>query len=201
MSQMGTHSPTILNVPQEDLPTSAIAGTYQTADFSNFFAIISAERFYQEGYDSILTVLIAHVIEQESPILEELLVHRIARAHGFQKSGRLIRERVVALAETNHHAKHEPSGGRFFWPDRESPLKWNQYRIPASNDHFRKIEEIPLAELRAASLASSGPDLPVEIARLFGILRLAAGGRARLEGMLGTTSDSKDDCPAPDANL
>ena len=198
---IGALAHTILDVPSEGLPTSAIAGIYQMADFSNFFAIISAERFYQEGYDSTLTDLIAHVIEQESPILEELLVHRIARAHGFQKSGRLIRERVVALAETNHFAKHEPSGGRFFWPDSETPLNWNQYRIPASNDHFRKIEEIPLAELRAASLASRGADLPVEIARLFGILRLAAGGRARLEGMLGTASDSKDDGLDSDANL
>lgn len=178
---------TVSSQPPEIPPSAGVAGVYKFADFSDFHAIIYPDRFHDQGYDRTLEDLICHVIEQESPILEDLLVHRIARAHGFQKSGRLIRERVVALAEKNHHAELDPLGGRFFWPDSESPRKWNQYRIPASTDHFRKIEEIPLAELRAASLASRGTDLPVEIARLFGILRLSASSRERLDAMLKLT--------------
>ncbi len=183
--------------PQDPIPsavTTVVAGIYKIADFSEFHAIIYPERFHDAGYDSTLTDLIAHVIEHESPILEDLLVHRIARAHGFQKSGRLIRERVVALAEVNHFAEHEPlGGGRFFWPDNETLQTWSHYRVPASDDHFRKIEEIPLSELRAAAAASRGTDLPVEIARLFGVLRLAAGGRARLEAMLAQGSGVPDE--------
>ena len=61
---------------------------------------------------------------------------------------------------------------------------WNQYRIPATEEHLRKIEEISFEELRAASLAIKGQDLPVEMARLFGIRRLSALNRERLQAVL-----------------
>lgn len=164
---------------------TSVAGVYKATDFSNLLAIIYPDRFHDQGYDSTLADLIGHVIEQESPIMEDLLVNRIARAHGFQKSGNRIRERVLDMAKRNHFSESEPSGCRFFWLNSQAPALWRQYRIPASGDHFRRIEEIPIHELRAASLACKGSDLPVEVARMFGVLRLAAGGRARLEEILG----------------
>lgn len=182
--QNGTLSPTILDVPREGLPSTPIAEIYQMADFSNFLAMISAERFYQEGYDSTLTDLIAHVVVQESPILEELLVHRIARAHGFQKSGRLIRERVLELTERNHHLAEDPLGGRFAWVHKNQVLEWSHYRIPSSEEHARKVEEISYQELRAALCVVIGGDRPVEIGRIFGNRRLSAANRQRLQAMI-----------------
>lgn len=169
--------------PLQTAPAS-IGGVYQATDFSGFHAIIYPDRFHDQGYDATLADFIAHVIYQESPILEDLLVQRISRAQGFQKSGSRIRERIVALAERNCHAEQEQTGGRFFWIDGNAPTQWNQFRVPSSADHLRSIEEIPLRELRAASSGCKGTDLPVEIARQFGILRLSAGGRARIEVML-----------------
>ena len=52
-------------------------------------------------------------------------------------------------------------------------------RLPASDDQIRQIEQIAKAELRATGL-----DDPVEIARLFGIRRLTATARARIEAAL-----------------
>jgi hypothetical protein len=161
--------------------TSAGAVVYQVTDFSGFLAIIYPERFYDHGYDQTLCDLIAHVMIQEAPILEDLLVQRISRAHGFQKAGRLIRERVIALAERSHHLQDDPLGGRFVWHNSDSPGQWSAYRAPTTQADGRKIEEIAFEELRAAALASSGPDLPVEIARKFGVQRVAAASRSRLE--------------------
>lgn len=161
--------------------TSAGAVVYQVTDFSGFLAIIYPERFYDHGYDQTLCDLIAHVMIQEAPILEDLLVQRISRAHGFQKAGRLIWERVIALAGRHHHIQEDPLGGRFVWHNSDSPGQWSAYRVPTTQADGRKIEEIAFEELRAAALASNGPDLPVEIARKFGVQRLVAASRARLE--------------------
>jgi hypothetical protein len=166
------------------LPDTVIFGTYQVTDFSNMAASIHADQFYDESYDSTLKDLIGHVLNQESPILESLLVHRIARAHGFLKSGRIIRERVLEIVDRAFHLRLDPVGGQFIWIDAEASTSWSCYRPPASEDHARKVEEISFEELRAASAVSKGDDLPVEIARLFGIRRLASGGRDRLEATL-----------------
>ena len=182
---------TITDPAPEDslLPTTSqglasIAGVYQVTDFSGFHAIIYPERFYDHGYDATLADLIAHVLADEAPISEELLVRRIARVHGFQQAGRLIKERVVALADRSHHLEEDPLGGRFAWMDINQVSVWSQYRIPCSEEHTRKIEEISYQELRAASLAVTGNDDPVEIGRLFGNKRLSAANRQRLQAMI-----------------
>ena len=169
---------------EEDVP-SASTVVYQVTDFSGFLAFIYPERFYDHGYDQTLCDLIAHVMIQEAPILEDLLVQRISRAH----AGRLIRERVLALAERNHHLQDDPLGGCFVWHNSDSPGQWSAYRVPTTQADGRKIEEIAFEEiafeeLRAAALASNGPDLPVEVARKFGVQRVAAASRVRLETML-----------------
>jgi hypothetical protein len=40
-----------------------------------------------EPYKLTLTRMIEHVIKIEAPIYEDLLIERVARAHGFQRSG------------------------------------------------------------------------------------------------------------------
>ena len=167
-----------------ELPATAIAGVYQITDFTHVGAIVVADRFHDDGYDPTLKDLIAHVLANEAPISEDVLVQRIARLHGFLKAGRRIRERVLDFVEKEHHVRPDPAGGRFVWLNEEAPVQWCSYRLPSSEDHVRKIEEISFEELRAASLASKGDDLPVEIARIFGIRRLAAGSRERIEAVL-----------------
>jgi Protein of unknown function (DUF3320) len=54
-------------------------------------------RFYDGAYSTTLKTMIAHVIDAEGPIFEDVLVDRIARAHGMQRSGNQIRRRVIAL--------------------------------------------------------------------------------------------------------
>jgi len=156
-------------------------GVYQIADLTGFAEAINAARFYDEEYDEVLTGVIGHVLRCEAPILDALLVQRIARAHGFLKAGRLIRERVLELVDRHYHIRPDPSGGNFVWVDKESPDQWFHYRTHDSEETIRRIEEIPLEELRAAALDCPNGDLPVEIARKFGTKRLSASVRDRLE--------------------
>lgn len=150
-------------------------GRYRLTDFAAFADRIDPARFYEPDYGDILRELVAHVVEREGPIAETLLVQRIARAHGFQRAGRVIQVRVGQIAAHRHHIC--PDG--FVWRDADGPGAWTIARYPATEKDVRAVEDIAPAELRAGGSAD-----PVEIARRFGVRRLAAGARARIERAL-----------------
>lgn len=58
----------------------------------------SADRFFEQGYDEVLRRMIEHVVQVEGPVLDAVLARRIARAHGWQRTGARIQERVGQLA-------------------------------------------------------------------------------------------------------
>jgi Protein of unknown function (DUF3320) len=155
----------------------AAEGLYRITDFSAVSAFIDPASFYEADYDDRLVRLAGHVVSSEAPISETLLVQRIARVHNFSRAGRIIRDRVMALVERHHHVEKETGGGRFVWVDAIAPSTWCWARSPASDDDIRQIEEIALAELRIAAQRGG----PVEIARHFGIRRLSASARTRIE--------------------
>lgn len=128
-----------------------------------------------------MAALIAHVLAKEAPILDTLLVQRIARAHGFKRSGRLITDRILELVESNHSLRPDPAGGIFVWENADSLEAWCRYRSPLSENDLRKIEEIASEEIRAASLACSQEDPTLEIARIFGTRRLNEQARERIQ--------------------
>ncbi len=118
----------------------------------------------------------------EAPIRDDLLVERIARAHGFKRSGRLIRERVLSLAAAAFPVvQEEPGGATFVWADPEARHGWNSARSPGTAADVRGIEDIAFEELRAS--LPKGPlseDCLAAAARVFGIRRLTQQARGRL---------------------
>lgn len=149
---------------------------YRRTDFTIHQSVLDPAAFYDPAYAATLIMLIGHVLESEAPIADALLVQRITRAHGFKKAGRIIRERVMALTERHFHV-HDG----FVWMNAEAPSLWNRYRLPATDEDIRQIEEIALPELRAAARASIAQDIPVDVARMFGVRRLGVTARSRIE--------------------
>ncbi len=131
-------------------------------------------------------------MEQEAPILDKVLVDRVARAHGFKRSGRLICERVLDLAERHYHFQPdpEPEHGHFVWLAADDPDRWNIYRVPEREEDVRFIEELAPEEIVAAARSIQTNDAVVEIARVFGIRRLSAAARGRLVRVLGSGAES-----------
>jgi very-short-patch-repair endonuclease len=157
-----------------------LGGDYRLADLSDAGA--RPERFYDQDYSGSLKDMIARVVAAEAPIRDSSLVDRVARAHGFKRSGRQIRDRVMAVARGVAHVEAEPSGGAsFVWPDATAPDAWERARYPYSSADIRPIEDIALPELAASIRACRGAEDPLsDAARRFGIRRVSAAARTRL---------------------
>jgi very-short-patch-repair endonuclease len=156
--------------------------TYRSADVAFLKSSLRPDLFQDASYDATLEDLIRRVLEQEAPMLDSLLVDRVARLHGFKRSGRLIRERVLEIAERHYHFEKDAQldRGDFVWLSPDDAQRWNCYRVPAGDDDVRYIEEIALAELAAAARAERGSDVPGQVAKVFRIKRLSNGARIRI---------------------
>lgn len=163
--------------PAEPVSPVPDDGLYRLTDFTPLAATIDPAVFYDPLYDASLTTLVGHVLNAEAPIAENLLVQRIARAHGFQRAGRIIRDRIMALVERLHYVEAEAGGRRFVWIDATTRASWNRARFPAGEADIRQIEDISIAELRAARAGRDNLD----VARSFGIRRLSTSARARVD--------------------
>jgi hypothetical protein len=166
-------------------------GAYRAASFLPHSELLDPLRFYDPGYDQILEELVAHVVETEAPIAEGILVQRIARAHGFQRSGRVIRDRVMDTVARHHHVVSDEAGQSFVWASPTHRDQWIWFRRPATDQDVRSIEEISMEELRAAGSHVAGEDRAGEVARLFGVRRLSSSARRRLVIALGQESENE----------
>jgi len=158
-------------------------------------AQIDAALFFDAGYEGVLVAMVRHVVEVEGPILDTVLARRIARAHGFARTGARIQERVEQRAAGEFAFTEEDGVGTFYWPKHMEPGSAVQYRPPLEDTAFRGVEEICMQEL--ASLAQqicgqglSGEDALITMARELGLQRLRAASRGRLEAALVASVES-----------
>lgn len=149
---------------------------------------VSAERFYEPAYDEVLKPMIEWVVRHEGPVLDAVLARRIARAHGFQRTGSRIQERVEQLTR-ERFASTEEAAGTFYWPDGTSPNTEVAFRWPCDEDNARSVEEICEPELLSLArwvigVGKSGEAALIAMAREIGLMKLRAASRGRLESVL-----------------
>lgn len=144
-------------------------------------AQFDTSRFFERSYDSELSTMIAGIVETEGPILDEALARRIARLHGWQRTGARITERVTLLAGRNFE-KTKEDVGKFFWPRSLEAGQLVRFR-PGMD---RSIDEICIQEL--VSLAThtlekgrAGEEAIIAMAKAVGLQRLRVPSRRRLE--------------------
>jgi very-short-patch-repair endonuclease len=159
-------------------------GEYRIADLASLDSMIDAQQFHMPAYTPVLCQMIEQVLRQEAPIRDTVLVQRIARAHGFQRSGRLIRDRVLELAELHHHVQDAGPDEVFIWHAEGDMAGWATYRVPVSANDTRSIEDVAAEELRMAAATIDAADPALEVARLLGVKRLTGAARERVERIL-----------------
>ena len=174
-------------VPARLEPKSTGSGptTYLTADVTSV-AQPNRERFHYPEYAPTLKTMVAYVVTTEGPILESLLVDRIARAHGLQRSGNQIRRRVMSLLPRGSQVDRKGDEA-VVWPAGLDPGCPFPFRQDPTGE--RNHEDVPLEEL--ASLAQPFLRLRIDdeeilrrMADEFGLERLRAFARARFEAAL-----------------
>ncbi|QQL43714.1 DUF3320 domain-containing protein [Sulfuriroseicoccus oceanibius] len=169
--------------PQES-QTIARPVEYVVTDFAAFESKLDPELFHDELYTPVLKELIEHTLKTEAPIADDLLVNRIARVHGFKRSGRLIRERIFSIVDEHFHTSSDGDSSSFIWIDEASKASLSSPRVPVCEDSTRKIEHIAPEEILLASKHIQGDDQAYEISRLFGVRRLSSNGRECIERAL-----------------
>lgn len=164
--------------------TSSNSSLYQITNPAEAVAGMNPDRFFDSDYNDILSAMIAHIIEHEGPVLDTLLARRIARAHGWVRTGARIRERVFRLAQTRYRATDEEVG-KFYWPEHLDSAAEPPFRAPADDASVRAADEISLLELASLArtviaLGAQGEAIYVAMARELGLQQLRAASRARL---------------------
>ena len=144
------------------------------------------ELFYDGAYSATLKAMVSHVINAEGPIFEDVLVDRIARAHGMQRSGNQIRRRVHSLlpAGVSMIAEGERT---VVWPSGKDPMPIHIFR--KDDTGVRGHEDVPLKELAAIAvpfirLRMDDESVLRKMADQFGLGRLREATRARFEEAL-----------------
>ena len=94
-----------------------------------------------------LKAIVNSVIASEGPVKDEVLARRIARAHGWSRTGARIHERVAGLAMRNFERRPDDTGN-FFWPKTGTADRTVSFRRPRAGQ-ARVVDEIPFSELSA----------------------------------------------------
>lgn len=165
------------------------------------------ELFFEQSYSETLRQMVRAVLDDEAPVREDVLAQRIARAHGFSRTGARIREHILSLLDGV--ATTEEGAGRFVW-STDSPGAVIEYRHPATEEDRRPIDEISLAELcgliRDNQHLLDESDPPIAVARRIGVARLAGVARERIEHAIAQASSlaashiERQRCDAPAAD-
>jgi very-short-patch-repair endonuclease len=162
-------------------PDNFQQGVYRATCFDTEKLLLQPDQFFEPTYSPQIAELIAKIVQQESPLRDDVLVERIARAHGFLRSGNRIRDRVLSLAQSAYYLLMEEGGATFVWADVGTASSWSLARFPATNDDCRSIEDIALVELAAAFPKNDQGAYVTQVARNFGVKRLGLQARLRLE--------------------
>jgi very-short-patch-repair endonuclease len=148
--------------------------------------VVDSARFYDEGYRATLSALIARELSNHGPLRRDRLIQRVARAHGFQRAGREIQERIEA-AIPSELKRTKDSSGTFIWPLDHDPAAARAFEV--INGVVRDPTEVPIEQLRVLALecgAGMQEDAEVLIAmrNVCGLQKMGTTVRARLEDAL-----------------
>jgi hypothetical protein len=125
----------------------------------------------------------AAMIDAEGPITFKRLSDRIARAHGFQRTGRQISSTAWAACSRLRLHLATPDGHKVFWPDGMPPEALVRYRGQTINGERREWREVPYPEklwLVRKILDGRSDDLARAVSNEIGIARVTTQFRTEI---------------------
>lgn len=169
------------------------AAPYRAADPAGCGHVLDPDRFYEPSYRPVLAAAVAHVLDVEAPIFEDVLVRRIARAHGFGRTGSRIAQAVSTVID-RAHARTQDDERVVLWPVGMAPSSVLPFRPSPAG--VRSHADVPAAELAGliGTLAAptAGQDLVRLMAAELGLSRIETTTRLRLERAIAVARTAQD---------
>lgn len=104
---------------------------YRGTDPAQAVEGMSSDQFFDSAS------MISRVVNDEGPVL----ARRIARAHGWVRTGAGIQDRVYQVARAHFGSHDEEQFGTFFWPTHLSPEASPSFRRPGE-EQFQTVQTI-----------------------------------------------------------
>jgi hypothetical protein len=156
-----------------------------------------ASRFYDDAYLSTLRPICVDIIDKMGPITFVHLAEKVARAHGFQRTGSEIKKRVWAAVGRQRKNTRAPDGSNTFWPQGMEPMTHIPYRGEVVGGEARPWSAAPYVERLglAVKIVHTVPSSErlAEMARQIGVGRLRAKTRDELVELLESAGAIKQD--------
>ena len=144
---------------------------------------LDAARFYDADYQPLLRAIVLDVVDREGPVTLSHLCKRVARQHGFQRTGAKIRAMVSSVIQDARNESRPDREETVIWPEGAEPKPWIQFRGLGD----RTWDDVPLPEkvgLARRVFAAGSADLVDEMRARIGMTRLRSAMRAELETLL-----------------
>jgi very-short-patch-repair endonuclease len=144
-------------------------------------------RFFDADYGPTLRSMAAAMIDAEGPITFKRLSDRIARAHGFQRTGKAISSTLWAACRRLRRHVATPDGHKVFWPDGTTPATVMPFRGLTINGERREWREVPHPEklgLVQEVFNRGSRDLPRSVAEAIGMGRVTTQFRGEIQELV-----------------
>jgi len=151
-------------------------------------------RFYEDSYRETLRLIVWNIIDGEGPITFKHLCERVARLHGFQRTGSHIKETISQALKTTRSRSHGKGDGAVIWPKDKAISEWVPFRGLNLNGESRHWADVPLPEklgLARMIAAQSSPDPENAMREALGMARLRAKTRAEIKSLLEAASTQR----------
>ena len=123
------------------------------------------DRFYDTDYQFVIRDLSFEIIDNLGPITFRHLCEKIARFHGFQRTGSQIRKTVWAAIHKDRKPEKGPKGENIFWPKDKQPANLIPFRGMKVSGEERSWKQVPYPEklgLAHLVVTNKGRQNPVE---------------------------------------
>ncbi|WP_222184067.1 DUF3320 domain-containing protein [Geminicoccus harenae] len=170
--------PILPEQPQPMLP--AAMRSYVLANPLDCGKPAEPDRFHDPDYLTTLEAMVSHVIEIEGPIFVDVLTVRIARAHGFQRTGGRIRAAVMAAVH-DRFPRSEEADRLILWPCGMPPADRVSFRLSEGQRDSADVPFQELVGLAAACLAENAGDVVRRMGQYLQLGKIREATRARLE--------------------
>jgi len=151
-------------------------------------AELDPSQFHEPAYRRTLRRLAISHVDREGPITFDRLAHLIARAHGFQRTGKRIKRTLLGAIHGSRGQTRSRNGELVFWPDGNPPATVLPFRGLAIGSEIRDWNEVPQPEklgLLQQILEARPRDTARAVADVLGVGRLTSQLRDEVEMLLG----------------